>query len=70
MLFRSGQHGDVRDAGRARAVQVLHHGAPHAFDCELERTLGGRWSLHWTFPPHGVIALECAEVQLLGAAVA
>lgn len=45
-------------------------GRPHAFQCELERTIGGRWQLHWSFPPHGVIALECAEVQLLGAAVA
>lgn len=45
-------------------------GAPRAFDCELERTLAGRWSLHWTFPPHGVIALECADVQLSAVAVA
>lgn len=42
-------------------------GRPHAFECELERTLTGRWSLHWSFPPHGVIALECADLQLLGA---
>lgn len=45
-------------------------GLPRAFDVEMERTLGGRWSLHWSFPPHGVIALECADVKLLGAAVA
>ena len=44
-------------------------GRPHAFECELERTLAGRWSLHWSFPPHGVIALECADLQLLAAAV-
>lgn len=43
-------------------------GRPHAFACELERTLAGRWFLHWSFPPHGVIALECADLQLLGAA--
>lgn len=42
-------------------------GAPHAYACELEQTLRGRWSLHWSFPPHGVIALECADVVLAGA---
>lgn len=39
-------------------------GAPHAFACEIERTLHARWSLHWSFPPHGVVALECADVRV------
>ena len=45
-------------------------GAPRAFDCEIERTLAGRWLVHWTFPPHGVIALECSDMQLSAVAIA
>jgi hypothetical protein len=45
-------------------------GEARACAAEVERTLSGRWSFHWTFPPHGVIALECAELQLLRDAVA
>jgi hypothetical protein len=45
-------------------------GAPRAGGAEVERTLAGRWSLHWEFPPHGRIALECADLQVLRDAVA
>ena len=45
-------------------------GAPRACSADVDRTTSGRWSLHWAFPPHGVIALECADLQLIRDAVA
>jgi hypothetical protein len=44
-------------------------GEPLACQCDVERTLTKRWAFHWTFPPHGLISLECADLQLeVGAA--
>jgi hypothetical protein len=45
-------------------------GTARACGAEVDRTLAGRWSLHWSFPPHGRIALECADLQVRRGAMA
>jgi hypothetical protein len=45
-------------------------GAPRAGSADVDRTAAGRWAFHWAFPPHGRIALECADLQLIREAAA
>jgi hypothetical protein len=40
-------------------------GTPVGLNCDIERTATGRWSLHWGFPPLGLVSLECRHLQLV-----